>query len=852
MIESDLRTGLSDSEAAARLKADGYNELPRSRRRTGLRIAVEVASEPMFDLLLAAAAIYFVVGALGEALMLAGSALITVAIAVIQENRTERVLESLRDLTSPRALVIRDATPRRIPGREVVRGDLIVLAEGDRVPADAVLLSSNDLQADESLLTGESVPVRKTAGDLPTPMPRPGGDDLPLVFSGTLIVRGQGIARVVAIGSASEIGKIGKTLGEIEDEPTPLRAQTRRLVRILAAFGGALSVLTVVFYGLLRGSWLDGLLAGITLAMSILPEEFPLVLTIFLVMGAWRISRANVLTRRSAAIEALGAATVLCTDKTGTLTLNQMSVAELRAANAAVDLTVTTPSTPPQEIRELLEFGVLASEKEPTDPMERAILVAAQRILGELPHRDWTLAHEYSLSSALFAMSHVWRAPGRTDYAVAAKGAPEAIAGMCRLDSSALNLLRDAVNQMASRGMRVLGVAKARFHGSRWPESQLDFPFEFIGLIGLADPLRPGVPEAVHECRTAGIRVVMVTGDYPTTARAIAARAGLDVSGGAIAGDEIAAMSGVELRQRVRGASIFARITPDQKLRIVEALKDNSEIVAMTGDGVNDAPSLKAANVGIAMGGRGTDVAREAAAIVLLDDQLGSIAMAVRLGRRIYDNLRKAMGFLLAVHVPIAGLALLPPLVDWPLIFSPVHIAFLELIIDPVSSIVFESEVEEEDLMQRPPRDPRQPLFSSALIGSGLGQGSWVFFLTTAIFAGALRHGMPEAEARALTFGSLISANLALVLVNRSFSSSLRLALNRPNRALWLIFAATGSLLAIVLTVPVFRELFRFGPPQPIHAAIIIGAGVGTMIFLELMKRARRRIPLTIAESGAG
>jgi len=838
---SDSLHGLSAAEAAARLRAEGFNEPAPPAKRTPLRIALEIVREPMFELLLLAAGTYSILGDRGEALMLSGSALLMIAITTVQESKTERVLESLRELTSPRALVIRDGASRRIPGREVVRGDIIVLGEGDRVPADALLLSSHDLQVDESLLTGESVPVSKAAGAPAAPWPRPGGEALPVVFSGTMVVRGQGIAEVRAVGFASEVGKIGQSLGRIEEEPSPLHHQVRGLVRLLAGVGFGLGAVMMTLYGLLRGPWFSGLLAAIAIAMAIMPEEFPLVLTIFLVMGTWRISKASVLTRRAAAIESLGAATVLCTDKTGTLTLNQMSVANLWSGGQGLDLPIQPPARLAPALRALLEVAILASESAPADPMEKAIQVAGQQYLGSGAfHPDWGMAHEYALSSKLFVMSHVWQPPGQSDYVVAAKGAPEAVAGLAQVTGAALEELRAAADRMASRGMRVLGVARANFDGPRFPESQSEFAFEFLGLVALADPLRPGVPGVIRECRAAGIKVVMVTGDYPATAGAIARQAGLDHAG-IVAGAEVAALSDAELRERVRTSAIFARITPEQKLRIVNAFKANGEIVAMTGDGVNDAPSLRAAHIGIAMGGRGTDVAREASAIVLLDDEPTSIVMAVRLGRRIYDNLSKAMSFLLAVHVPIAGLALLPLFAGLPLILAPVHIAFLQLCIDPISSIVFESEVEEDDVMQRKPRDSRQPLFSPALVGWSLFQGGWVFCLVAATFLLALRRGLPESEARALTFTSLVSANFALVLVNRSFSSSPLAALARPNAALWVVSAVMAALLGLSLVLPQLREIFGFAPLHAHDVAIVLGACILTLAVLEPAKRLRRR-----------
>ena len=833
--------GLSEADAQARLRTEGYNELPRPDRRTPLRIVLEVLREPMLALLLGGGAIYLVLGDLKEALILLAFATMSVVITVVQETRTERVLEALRDLTSPRALVIRDGARKRIAGREVVRGDFVVLAEGDRVPADALLVQSHDLKTDESLLTGESVPVRKIAdGSAPGKDHRPGGDDLPYVFSGSLVVRGAGMGEVIATGALSEIGKIGQSLATLETEPPRLQAQTRRLVRVFAMVGGAVSVLAVLLYGTLRGGWLDAMLAGIALGMSMLPAEVPVVLTVFMAMGAWRISRARVLTRRAAAIEALGSATVLCTDKTGTLTENRMKIAELRIKNG----TIFRPSEPcaakmPESFHDLVEFGILASAPDPVDPMEKAFHDLGREQLAETEHLHgfaWKLLHTYGLRPGLLAMSHVWQAAdGRQEFVIAAKGAPEAIADLCHLDAADRAALTQSVDAMAAEGLRVLGVARASFAGQVWPDSQHDFAFSFVGLVGLADPLRASVPDAVSECRSAGIKVVMITGDYPATARAIARQAGLDAED-LVTGEELDQLSEAALVQRVRTATVFARIMPEQKLRIVNALKANGEIVAMTGDGVNDAPSLKAAHIGIAMGGRGTDVAREASSIVLLDDDFGSIVKSVQLGRRIYDNLRKAMSFIFAVHVPIAGLALLPLLFGLPILFGPVHIAFLQMVIDPVCSLVFEAETEEDDVMRRPPRAPDAPLFSGPLIGWSLLQGAFAFVLVACIFVVAFRRGMPEEEVRALAFFSLILTIVSLIFVNRSFSASLVTAFHRPNPVLALVLLAVTTMLGLTLLWPVARDLFRFGPLHVNDLALTLGAGVFVLVVLEVLK----------------
>lgn len=831
-------SGLTEAEAAARLRAEGPNELPRADRRTPLRIAIEVLREPMLALLLVGGGVYLALGDLKEAIILVIFATMSIAITVVQETRTERVLEALRDLTSPRALVIRDGERKRIAGRDVVRGDLIVLSEGDRVPADAILLQSTDLQADESTLTGESVPVRKVAWDdrARSETQRPGGDDLPQVFSGSLVVRGSGLAEVTATGARSEIGQIGQSLAKLETEPPRLQVQTRRVVRLFAVFGGGVSLLAVLLYGFMRGGWLDAVLAGIALGMSMLPEEFPVVLTVFMAMGAWRISLARVLTRRAAAIETLGSATVLCTDKTGTLTENRMTIVELRLKDGSI-FRPQDGKEMPAPFCDVSAYGLLASAPEPFDPMERAFHRLARERLSEAavrhPHRK--LVHAYGLRPDLLAVTHVWQAGDQPEYLVASKGAPEAIAGLCRLSPADHAAVTRSIDAMASAGLRVLGVARARHAGPPWPASPRELDFEFLGLVGLADPLRASVVEAVRECRTAGIKAVMITGDYPATANAIAQQAGL-ARGELVTGEALEHMSDAELADRVEAAGVFARISPNQKLRIVNAYKGNGEIVAMTGDGVNDAPSLKSAHIGIAMGGRGTDVAREASAIVLLDDDFGSIVKAIRLGRRIYDNLRKAMGFIFAVHVPIAGLALLPLMFGLPILFGPIHIALLEMVIDPVCSLVFEAETEEDDVMRRPPRAPDEPLFSRALVAWSLLQGLIAFALVAAIYIAALSWGMPVPEVRALTYFSLIIVIVSLILVNRSFSASLLTAVRRPNWVLAAVLTAVAIILALTLLWPVASKLFAFGPLHADDLALTLGAGVAALIVLELLK----------------
>lgn len=850
-------SGLSSAHAAERLAHDGPNALPGGQPRTLLSIAAETTREPMFLLLLTAGTLYLAFGDLREGLTLFGFVLVTLALTLYQEGKTERAIQALRDLTSPRALVIRDGQPQRIAGRDVVRGDLIKLSEGDRVPADALLVSADGVRADESLLTGEAVPVGKrvarpdelaaAAAEESTHRVPPGGDDLPGVYAGTLIVQGHALAVVTATGPRSEIGRIGTALGTVENERSPLQKQTARLVRNLALLALALSLALLVLHGLLRGDWLQALLAGIALAMAMLPEEYPVVMTVFPALGARRLSKEGVLTRRINAIETLGATTVLCSDKTGTLTENRMTVTHLAAGGVELGDRLTLSASGdgelPEEFHSLVEVAILASVVDPFDPMEKAFHQLGQRFLADTEHlhRDWRLAQTYAISPELRAMSHVWASSADGLQTVAAKGAPEAVVDLCHLDAAQTLRISAVVEEFAAEGLRVLAAARGTFAGQDWPPTEHDFHFEFVGLLGLADPVRPEVPAAVAECRAAGIRVAMITGDYPATARAIAHQAGLaERDSDVLAGDEIARLNDEALRERMATVSVCARIAPEQKLRIVQALKARGDIVAMTGDGVNDAPALRAAHVGVAMGGRGTDVARESASLVLVDDNFASIVRAVRLGRRIFDNLRKAMSYILAVHVPIAGMALLPVLFGWPPLLYPMHIALLELIIDPACSVAFENEPAERDVMRRPPRDTDAPLFGGTTLWLALVQGLGVLGVVMGAFAWASPR-IPEAEARAFAFATLVTGNLALILSNRSATQSLWATLRTPNRTLWAVVGLAMVLLLAELYVPWAASLLRFAPLPAHELAAAVALGMLSVLWFEGIKWLRRR-----------
>lgn len=839
MKEWDISTikGLSEEEAQKRLNSEGYNELPSKKKKSTFDIAFEVLKEPMFLLLVACGVIYLIFGDIQEALMLLLSVFVIIGITFYQEKKTERALEALRDLSSPRAFVIRDGEQKRIAGREVAMGDILILSEGDRVPADAILRSAINFSCDESLLTGESVPVRKTFSETYSKMGKPGGDDLPFVFSGSLVVNGQGIAEVLSTGINTEIGKIGKALQTLESEQTRLQRETRKLVKNFSLVGLFLCIAIISIYALTRGDLLGGFLAGLTFAMSILPEEFPVVLTVFLALGAWRISQNRVLTRQIPAVETLGSASVLCVDKTGTLTLNKMTVARLFTKGMEYSIDNKENEKIPDAFHEVIEYSILSSQKEPFDPMEKAFKDVGERYIpkSEKIQNNWPLIKQYPLSEKLLAMTHVFQSD-KGAYIVAAKGAPEAIAELCHLKDDEKQKVLDQVSKIANEGLRVLGVAKSTFTGNNLPEDQHDFDFKFLGLIGLMDPVRDTVPSAVKEAYGAGIRVIMITGDYPNTAQNIARQIGLKNPEERITGDELDRISDEELQKRIKTVNIFSRVVPEQKLRIVNALKLNDDVVAMTGDGVNDAPALKAASIGIAMGGRGTDVAREASDIVLLDDDFLSIVQVVRVGRRIYDNLKKAMAYILAVHVPIAGMSLIPVMLKTPLVLLPMHIVFLELVIDPACSLVFEAEKEEADVMRRPPRTRKDSLFSRRTATISFLQGFSVLVVVLSMFLISYYGGDSETHSRAITYTTLIFANLGLIFTNRSWSRTIFRSLELPNRALWYVTGGALFFLGLILYLPFTQDLFKFSPLSLGDILLCLGAGGLSIIWFEILK----------------
>jgi Ca2+-transporting ATPase len=829
--------GLSQAEAAARLAAEGPNQLPQEERRTLLRVLLEVVREPMFVLLLASAGLYLGFGDWREGLTLLAFVVVVIAITVIQEGRTEKALDALRDLSSPRAQVLRDGHVITLPGKDLVRGDIIRVAEGDRVPADAALREGQTLSVDESLLTGESVPASKQPDEVSDRLAAPGGDGTASLFSGTLVVGGRGVAEVLATGARSELGKIGASLKEVERDRTPLQREVDLIVRRMAIVGLALSAMLVAGRGLLEHDWLAAALSGITLAMALLPEEFPVVLTVFLALGARRIARSRVLTRRVTSVETLGAAQVLCTDKTGTLTQNKMTIRRLWTPDEVFEIPSEPPATLPEAVHALVEFGLLGCPRDPFDPMEKAFWVLGRRTLSQTEHvhPKWEAVREYPLSPQLLAVTHAWRDTDEGGLVIATTGAPEAIFDLCHLESEALEVWRTRVTAMARDGLRVLGVARGDTRPEESPEHPHDVPFALLGLVGLEDPLRTDVADAVTLCERARIRVIMITGDHPDTALAIARQAGF---GGArvLLGPDIEKMSDETLAEELTHTWVVARAVPEHKLRIVRALKSRGLVVGMTGDGVNDAPALKAADIGIAMGARGTDVAREASSLVLVNDDFGSIVEAVRIGRRIYDNLRNAVGYIVAVHLPIAGLSIAPVLFGWGAILTPIHVVFLELIIDPVCSIVFEMEPEEPGLMNRPPRSRTDRLFSLKRVMWSVAQGTLALAATLVLISQLRSSAASEVTQRTLGFIALVTSNLGLLLTTRSGVLPFWKTVARSNVAVPIVLGVALSTLLLMTFIRPLGGLFGFGDVSIAGVLQAFGYGFLPVLALDLLK----------------
>lgn len=811
MDDSARRAGLSRQEAAARLAQFGPNVIRESRSRSFAAIARETLREPMFLLLVAAASLYLVFGDLAEGTFLAAGAMLSFGLVIVQEARSERALQALNSIAAPSAHVLRDGVKVSVAAAELVPGDIIFVAEGDRVPADGILIEGDALEVDESTLTGEAASSTKRPEEAGKALSEPlvAGEDLsPALFASTLVVRGQGLAQVTRTGPLTEVGRIGVELGSIVEAPTLVQRDIRRLIQRLGIFALGFCVIVGVTYGLQQHDWFKGALTGLTLAISLIPEEFPMVLAIFMALGAWRLAKHNVLVRRSAVIETLGATTLLCVDKTGTLTENRMALRYVWCDGHSHSLADHVAP----EASAVISAAQLASAVRAHDPMDAAIQRAAEAQLTGQPIRS------YPLRPAFLAFVQVW--PSAEGFVYAAKGAPETILALCHLDKTHSSEATQAAHSLAAQGMRVLGVASAHFAVDPQADpSSVEYGFE--GLLGFEDPVRADVPAALQEAKRAGITVAMITGDFPPTATAAARLAGIDTSAGVVTGADLAKAKSVPAN-----AQVFARIKPEQKLELVKGFQAAGHVVAMTGDGINDAPALAAADIGIAMGKRGTDVAREASDLILLDDRFASIINGIKLGRRIFTNLRRAMTYITAVHVPVAGLALLPLLLGLPPMLYPMHLVLLELLIDPLCSLVFEGEPSETEAMNKPPRRADEPLFGLRQIAFAVFQGVILLVAVLGTYAW-MNADAGEDVARATAFIALVTGHLSLAVVGAARGG--RAMFDRHRAIFWFIALGTVAVLSLTMLSPTLLQIMRFAQPTAaqLFASVAIGLVAG-------------------------
>lgn len=812
MIEADkgeILNGLSSAEVKLKLEKYGFNELSFSTKKNILDIFVEVMREPMFILLVISAVIYIFLGDYQEGLLLFSATIIIIFIAFYQFRKAENALAALKKLASPHALVIRDGIKQSIHGREVVPDDIVFLDEGDRVVADAILIEDHHLWMDEAILTGESMPVKKSTLLSPD---NPSNS----IYAGTLVVQGSGVIKIIATGDNSKFGKIGLALNDIKEDTTKLQVEMKALIKKLFLIGILVSIAVIIAFYFSRGELINAILNGIATSMAVLPEEFPVVLTVFLAIGAWRLSKIQVLTRKPSAIETLGAVTILCVDKTGTITMNSMEIAFIYDGINIFGKGQMEENT--SEIVELIQIASLAASANRANPMEKAVwnlMESNPQLIDSYTFLDKKqVIHSYPLSNECPCITNIYASKETNEFYAFTKGAPEQVFKLCALDDVELEMHETMLNSMAGQSLRVIALATAVYNNHSYPADQSNLKLHFKGLIAFDDPIRPEVPVAMNECKAAGVKVKIITGDFPMTAKSIANQIGLDKEGIIVTGPELDAMSEGMLLQKMNAITVFARVIPSQKLRIVNTLKMQNEVVAMTGDGVNDAPALKAAHIGIAMGKRGTEVAREAASLVLLDDNFASIVAAIRQGRKIFDNLQKAMGYIMAIHIPIIGLTLLPALnPSIPFILLPLHIICLELVIDPVSSIAFELESEEKNIMKRPPRDTMTRFFGPQKIITSIIKGASLFLMVLIVLFIGKNNGLSDHAIRATSYAALVLGNIVLILNSLSKTRPFYAVFESKNwMALSILFFAVVLLFGAI-RVPLLQSLFKFENP---------------------------------------
>lgn len=820
--------GLTDEEVLLSRKKLGQNAFNFKKENEVVRDLKDLAKEPMIILLFFAALIYFASGKTGDGIFLSAAILIVSAISLFQESRSRNALQNLKDLSQPKCTVIRNGQTLTIKSEELVVGDYLIVEEGNSIPADGKIIQSNDFSVNESILTGESFAIFK--------------DKLkedPFIYSGTTVSTGLAIAIVSHIGNETKLGKIGKSLESIKEEKTPLELQINDFVKKMV-FAGA--IVFAIVWGINYFNTynvLDSFLKALTLAMSILPEEIPMAFTAFMALGAWRLMKMGVVVKQMKTVETLGSATVICTDKTGTLTENKMSLAKVFSLQSQK---ISDPLDESDEIKEVIEIAMWASEPIPFDPMEIALHQAYKELSSRDERQDFKMVHEYPLGGKPPMMTHIFEnISGKR--IIAAKGAPEALMHISNLSEKETNEINSAIKTITKQGYRVLGVAESDFSGSVFPEKQQDFKFNFLGIVAFYDPPKKNIPEVLKQFYQAGMMVKIITGDNAETTTAIAKQVNFKDSEHSLSGDQLMKLSELELQEKVMNTNIFTRMFPEAKLRIINALKAKNQIVAMTGDGVNDGPALKAAHIGIAMGKKGTEIAKQAASLILLDDDLSKMVDAVAMGRRIYTNLKKAIQYIISIHIPIILTVFIPLALGWlyPNILSPVHIIFLELIMGPTCSIIFENEPMEKNTMLEKPRPYSSTFFSGKELTTSIIQGLMIAAGTLFVYQYSVYEGFSESVTRTMVFTVLIVSNIFLTLVNRSFYYSIFTTLKYKNNLILLIISITIIITALLLYIPVFTKFFEFETINLSQLAICIGIGFTSVIWYEIVKFIKRK-----------
>ncbi|MFW2376872.1 MAG: cation-translocating P-type ATPase [Cellulophaga baltica] len=816
--------GLSEQEVLAARETHGKNTLDYKKQHKFINALKDILQEPMVLLLSVASGIYFLTGNIGDGIFLASAIVLVASISFYQESKSKNALEKLKNITQPKAKVIRDGEIKEVQTHDLVLGDCIMVEEGNIIPADGVIIHSNDFSVNESLLTGESMAVFKDVQSKKNQC-----------YTGTTVASGLAIATVTAIGNATALGKIGKSLENIQNEKTPLEIQIASFVKKMSIAGGITFLLVwgINYYN--TQNILDSLLKALTLAMSILPEEIPVAFTTFMALGSWRLMKLGIVVKQIKTVESLGSATVICVDKTGTITQNKMSLVKLYLFKT--DETVAVPDKPNALEQELLDAAMWSSEPIPFDPMEVSLHEAYARTTNSDERKGYSLTHEYPLGGKPPMMTHIFENQ-EGERIIAAKGAPEAFLPISNLKEVEKAKIRKAITVLGDQGYRLLGVGIAKFKGTDYPETQQEFLFDFLGLVAFYDPPKKNISTVLKEFDRAGITVKLITGDTATTASAIAKEVHFIGYEKGMTGAELMQLDDKQLQEKVKHIQVFSRMFPDAKLRIINALKANNEVVAMIGDGVNDGPALKAAHFGIAMGTKGTEIAKEAASLILVDDDLSKMIDSIAMGRKIYSNLKKAIQYIISIHIPIILTVFIPLALGWafPNIFSPTHVILLELIMGPTCSIIYENEPLEKNTMLQKPRLLTDTFFKLKELLTSIIQGLAITVGTLAIYQYGIHADYSEDTTRTMVFLVLIIANIGLTLVNRSFYYSILTTLKYKNNLVPLIIGITVLIAAALLFIPPFTRFFQFSTLTILQVLGAILTGLISVLWYELVK----------------